>query len=78
MHQTGVRMTNEVIRGDEVFHKAVADVYDFDQQGKTVWQPLPCGLIVYVGIFLLDNATHLNFCTLSSSSRCISCVAGLL
>mmetsp|Transcript_27190 Transcript_27190/g.58257 ORF Transcript_27190/g.58257 Transcript_27190/m.58257 type:complete len:624 (-) Transcript_27190:387-2258(-) len=33
MHQTGVRMTNEVIRGDEVFHKAVADVYDFEQQG---------------------------------------------
>jgi len=33
-------MTNEVIRGDKVFHKAVADVYDFDQQGETVWQPL--------------------------------------
>jgi len=26
-------MTNEVIRGGEVFHKAVVDVYDFDQQG---------------------------------------------
>jgi hypothetical protein len=26
-------MTNEVIRNGEVFHKAVADVYDFDQQG---------------------------------------------
>ncbi len=34
MHKTGVRMTNEVIRGGEVFHKAVVDVYDFDQQGK--------------------------------------------
>lgn len=33
MHKTGVRMTNEVIRGGEVFHTAVADVYDFDQQG---------------------------------------------
>lgn len=36
MHQTGARMTNEVIRGNEVFHKAVADVYDFDQQGGLV------------------------------------------
>jgi hypothetical protein len=26
-------MTNEVIRGGEVVHKAVVDVYDFDQQG---------------------------------------------
>ncbi|KAL3782149.1 hypothetical protein ACHAW5_010250 [Stephanodiscus triporus] len=34
MHKTGVRMTNEVIRGGEVFHKAVVDVYDFDQQGS--------------------------------------------
>mmetsp|Transcript_14093 Transcript_14093/g.25125 ORF Transcript_14093/g.25125 Transcript_14093/m.25125 type:complete len:415 (+) Transcript_14093:159-1403(+) len=33
MHKTGARMTSEVIRGDEVFHKAVADVYEFDQQG---------------------------------------------
>ena len=28
-------MTNEVIRGGEVFHKAVVDVYDFDQQGMS-------------------------------------------
>lgn len=34
MHQTGVRMTNEVIRNGEVFHKAVVDVYDFEQQGS--------------------------------------------
>ena len=27
-------MTNEVIRNGEVFHTAVADVYDFEQQGK--------------------------------------------
>ena len=33
MHKSGVRMTNEVIRNGEVFHKAVVDVYDFDQQG---------------------------------------------
>ena len=33
MHQTGVRMTNEVIRDGEVFHTAVVDVYDFEQQG---------------------------------------------
>ncbi len=26
-------MTNEVVRNGEVFHKAVVDVYDFDQQG---------------------------------------------
>ena len=36
MHKTGVRMTNEVIRDGEVFHKAVVDVYDFDQQGMSV------------------------------------------
>ena len=47
MHQTGVRMTNEVIRGDEVFHKAVADVYDFDQQGKTVWHPLQINRVTW-------------------------------
>ena len=33
MHKSGVRMTNEVVRDGEVFHKAVVDVYDFDQQG---------------------------------------------
>ncbi|KAL9180016.1 hypothetical protein ACHAXT_007986 [Thalassiosira profunda] len=33
MHQTGVRMTNEVIRGEEVVHTAVSEVYDFEQQG---------------------------------------------
>ncbi len=26
-------MTNEVIRNGEVFHKAVVDVFDFEQQG---------------------------------------------
>lgn len=34
MHQTGVRMTNEVYRDEEVFHTATSDVYDFDQQGN--------------------------------------------
>ena len=33
MHQKGVRMTSEVIRDGNVFHKAVVDVYDFEQQG---------------------------------------------
>jgi hypothetical protein len=33
MHKYGVRMTNEVIRGDEVYHSAVSDVYSYDQQG---------------------------------------------
>ena len=33
MHQTGVRMTNEVVRGDSVVHSASVDVYDFPQQG---------------------------------------------
>lgn len=33
MHQSGVRMTNEVIRGDEVVHTAAVDVFQFDQQG---------------------------------------------
>ena len=33
MHQTGVRMTNEVVRGDNVVHSANVDVYDFPQQG---------------------------------------------
>lgn len=26
-------MTNEVIRNGEVFHTAIVDVYDFEQQG---------------------------------------------
>jgi len=34
MHQAGVRMTNEVIRGKEVIHTAVSDVFDFNQQGE--------------------------------------------
>lgn len=34
MHQSGVRMTNEVIRDGTVVNTAVVDVYDFDQQGK--------------------------------------------
>jgi len=34
MHKTGTRMTNEVIRGDQVAHESLADVYDFDQQGS--------------------------------------------
>ena len=33
MHQTGVRMTNEVVRGDDVVHSSSVDVYDFEQQG---------------------------------------------
>ena len=33
MHKTGVRMTNEVVRGDNVVHSAAVDVYDFPQQG---------------------------------------------
>jgi hypothetical protein len=36
MHKSGVRMTNEVIRDGEVFHKAVVDVFDFDQQGVSL------------------------------------------
>ena len=33
MHQTGVRMTNEVLRDGQVYHKASAEVFDFEQQG---------------------------------------------
>eukprot|EP00579_Thalassiosira_antarctica_P022723 CAMPEP_0201989938 /NCGR_PEP_ID=MMETSP0904-20121228/93111_1 /ASSEMBLY_ACC=CAM_ASM_000553 /TAXON_ID=420261 /ORGANISM="Thalassiosira antarctica, Strain CCMP982" /LENGTH=880 /DNA_ID=CAMNT_0048544185 /DNA_START=21 /DNA_END=2663 /DNA_ORIENTATION=- len=33
MHQNGVRMTNEVIRNDEVVRASSVDVYDFEQQG---------------------------------------------
>jgi hypothetical protein len=33
MHQTGVRMTNKVIRNFEVYHEALVDVFEFDQQG---------------------------------------------
>ena len=32
MHQTGLRMTNELIRDDEVVHSSAVDVYDFEQQ----------------------------------------------
>jgi len=34
MHQTGVRMTHEVMRDGEVINKAAVDVYDFEQQGS--------------------------------------------
>ena len=33
MHQTGIHMTNEVIRDDQVVHTATSEVYDFDKQG---------------------------------------------
>ena len=33
MHKTGVRMTNEVIRGGDVMHTSRVDVFEFDQQG---------------------------------------------
>mmetsp|Transcript_54341 Transcript_54341/g.131897 ORF Transcript_54341/g.131897 Transcript_54341/m.131897 type:complete len:591 (+) Transcript_54341:425-2197(+) len=33
MHQSGVRMTNEVIRNGEVVNTAKVDVFEFDQQG---------------------------------------------
>jgi hypothetical protein len=33
MHQTGVRMTNQVIRNDEVIRSSWVDVFDFDEQG---------------------------------------------
>jgi len=34
MHETGVRMTHEVTRGNDVVHKSSVEVYDFDQQGN--------------------------------------------
>jgi len=34
MHQTGVRMTNEVTRNGQVYHKAAVDVFEFAQQGS--------------------------------------------
>lgn len=34
MHQTGARMTNEVIRNGEVVNAAKVDVFEFDQQGS--------------------------------------------
>jgi hypothetical protein len=34
MHQTGVRMTNELIRSGEVVNYAGVEVFDFDQQGS--------------------------------------------
>ena len=33
MHQSGIFMKNEVIRGEEVIHTATSEVYDFEQQG---------------------------------------------
>jgi len=35
MHQTGIRMTNEVFHEGVVRHEAAVDVYDFKQQGAT-------------------------------------------
>jgi hypothetical protein len=34
MHQTGTRMTNEVIRNSQVVHESMVDVFEFDQQGS--------------------------------------------
>ncbi|KAL7426091.1 hypothetical protein ACHAXH_000230, partial [Discostella pseudostelligera] len=45
MHQTGVRMTNEVIRNGEVFHTAAVDVYDFEQQGAFAVPQEPYSLL---------------------------------
>lgn len=33
MHQAGIRMTNEVIRNNEVVRMGFVDVFDFDEQG---------------------------------------------
>jgi len=33
MHQSGIHMKNEVIRGEELIHTATSEVYDFEQQG---------------------------------------------
>mmetsp|Transcript_4379 Transcript_4379/g.10298 ORF Transcript_4379/g.10298 Transcript_4379/m.10298 type:complete len:171 (-) Transcript_4379:157-669(-) len=41
MHQTGVRMTNEVIRDNEIVHTSKADVFEFDQQGAFLVQQEP-------------------------------------
>jgi hypothetical protein len=34
MHRTGVRMTNEVLRSNQVVHESKIDVFEFDQQGS--------------------------------------------
>lgn len=34
MHKSGVRMTNDVIRNNEVINSAKVDVFEFDQQGS--------------------------------------------
>jgi len=33
MHQSGIHMKNEVLRGEEAIHTATSEVYDFEQQG---------------------------------------------
>jgi hypothetical protein len=46
MHQTGERAVNEVIRGGEVVHTATVEFFDFEQQGKFVFQDF--GIIPFV------------------------------
>lgn len=41
MHQTGTRMTNEVVRDGVIHHSAAVDVYDFKQQGAIHIQQAP-------------------------------------
>lgn len=41
MHETGKRMTNEVIRNNEVAHTSIVDTWDFDQQGNFHAQQQP-------------------------------------
>jgi hypothetical protein len=41
MHKTGVRMTNDVIRNNDVVHTSRVDVFEFDQQGAFLVQQEP-------------------------------------
>jgi len=41
MHQTGVRMTNQVIRNNDIVHSSRVDVFEFDQQGTFLVQQEP-------------------------------------
>ena len=47
-------MTNEVIRNGEVFHTAVADVYDFEQQGTHAFTFTNCASFMPFSLSFYD------------------------
>jgi len=60
MHQTGTRMTNEVVRDGVVHHSAAVDVYAFEQQGKhhyvrTFAAEEPKSILIWINLCIIRS-----------------------